>query len=54
MFFQFHASLQIAREFVQADGYGLAKIHGAVLFARGNAHEPMAVAEVFIGEAALL
>jgi len=50
----FRKGLRIAREFVEADGYGLAKIHGAVLFAGRDAHEPMAVAEVFVREAALL
>src|SRR2546430_1268653 len=46
--------LRIAREFVEADGHGLAEVHGAMLFARGDAQEPMAVAEVFIGKTALL
>jgi hypothetical protein len=32
----------------------LAEIHGAMLFASGNAQEPMAMAEVFIRKAALL
>ena len=42
----------IAGEFVEADGYGLAEIHGAMVFAGGNAEEPVAMAEVFVGEAA--
>ena len=44
----------IPREFVKADPDSLAKIHGAMLFAGGNAQEPVAVAEVFIRKAALL
>lgn len=47
-------SLGIAREFVEADGYRLPEVHGAMLFAGGDAHEPVAVAEVFIRKAALL
>jgi hypothetical protein len=54
MFLRFHGILWNAREFVQADGYGLAKVHGAVFFARGNADEPMAIAKVFIRKTALL
>jgi len=54
MFLRFHGILWIAREFVQADGYGLAKVHGAVSFVRGNADEPMAMAKVFIRKTALL
>jgi hypothetical protein len=42
-----------AGEFVEADGDGLAKVHGAMVFAGGDAEEPVAVAEVFVGEAAL-
>ena len=48
MFLRFRGNMRSAREFVKADGYGLAKVHGAVLFAGGNAHEPVAVAEIFI------
>jgi len=44
----FRGGLWIAREFVEANGYSLAEIHGAMLFARGNPQEPVAVAEVFI------
>ena len=47
-------SLRITGEFVETDGDGLAEVHGAVLFAGGDAYEPMAVAEVFIREPALL
>jgi hypothetical protein len=54
MFLWLRDGLDIAREFVEADGYGLAEIHGAMLFAGGYAQEPMAVAEVFIRKAALL
>ena len=53
MFFGFCYGLRIAREFIEADGDSLAEIHGAMLFAGGNAQEPVAVAEVFIGKAAL-
>lgn len=44
----------IAREFVEAHGDGLAKIHGTMFVASGNAHEPVAVAEVLIRKATLL
>jgi hypothetical protein len=53
MFLLFRDSLGIAGEFVEANGYGLAQIHGAVLFASRDAHEPMAVAEVLIRKATL-
>jgi hypothetical protein len=43
----------IASEFVEAHGHGLAEVHGTMLFARGDAKQPVAVAEVFVGEAAL-
>ena len=43
----------IASEFVEADGDGLAEIHGAMVLAGGDAEEPVAMAEVFVGEAAL-
>jgi len=46
--------LGTAREFIEADGYGLAEVHGAMFFAGGDAQEPMAVAEVFIRKTALL
>ncbi len=49
MFFGFCDGLGIAPEFVEADGDSLAEIHGAMLFAGGNAQEPVAVAEVLIG-----
>jgi len=41
--------LGAAGQFVHADGYGLAEIYGAVRFAGGDAQEPVAVAEVFVG-----
>ena len=54
MFFGFRNGLRSARQLVEADGYGLAEIHGAMLFAGVDAQEPMAVAEVFIRKASLL
>lgn len=42
-----------AGKFVETDGDGLTEIHGAVLFAGGDAQKPMAMAEVLVGEAAL-
>jgi hypothetical protein len=41
----------VAGQFVEADGYGLAEIYGAMLFAGGDAEEIVAVAEVVVGEA---
>ena len=46
--------LGIACEFVEGHSYSLAEVHGAMLFPRGDAQEPMAVAEVFIRKTALL
>src|SRR5882762_6283544 len=46
--------LGIACEFVEANRDGLAEVHGAMLFAGGNAQKPMAVAEVFIRKTTLL
>jgi hypothetical protein len=54
MFVGFRDGSGIACEFVEADGYGLAKVHGPMLFARRDAQEPMAVAEVFIRKTTLL
>ena len=54
MFVRFRDGSGIAREFVQADGYGLAEVHGAMLFARGDTQQPVAVAEVFIRKTTLL
>jgi len=45
--------VRIASEFVEADSDGLAEIHGAMVFAGGDAQEPVTMAEVFIGEATL-
>ncbi len=42
-----------ARKFVQADCHCLAQIHGDLLGAGGNAHQPVTVAEILVGEAAL-
>jgi len=54
MFVRFQDGSGIAGEFVEAHGYGLAEVHGAMLFAGGYAKEPMAVAEVFIRKTTLL
>jgi len=54
LFFWFRFDLGIAREFVEADGHSLAEIHRAMFLARGDAQQPMAVAEIFIRKAALL
>ena len=43
--------LGFARELVHADRHRLTEIHGAVVFARGDAHQPVAIAERFIREA---
>jgi hypothetical protein len=53
VFLRFRNGLRNARQLVQADGYRLAKVHGAMLFARGNAQQPVAVAEIFIRKTAL-
>jgi hypothetical protein len=42
---------EIAGEFVEADGDGLTEIHGAVGLPGGNVEQPVAVAEIVIGEA---
>ena len=52
MFLQSHDGSGVSREFVEAYGYSLAEVHGAMLFAGGDAQEPMAVADVFIRKAA--
>jgi hypothetical protein len=52
-FLRLRRGLGIVGEFVEADGHGLAEIHGAMLFAGGDAEQPVAMAEVFVGEAAL-
>jgi len=53
-FVPFRDGSGIACEFVEAHGYGLAEVHGAMLFAGGDAQEPVAVAEVFIRKTTLL
>lgn len=53
MFLRFRRGLGVAREFVETDGHGLAEVHGAMLFAGGDAQEPVAVAEVFIRKTTL-
>ena len=53
-FVRFRDGSGIPREFVQADGYGLAEVHGPMLFARGDTQEPVAVAEVFIRKTTFL
>jgi len=53
-FLRFRDGLGIAREFIEAHGYGLAEVHGAMFFAGGDTQQPIAVAEVFVGETALL
>ena len=54
MFLRFRRGLGITCEFIETDGYGLAKVHGAMFVASGNAQQPIAVAEVFIRKTALL
>ena len=54
MFLRFRHGLGSACEFVEANRDGLAKVHGAMLFAGGDAQQPIAVAEVFIRKTALL
>lgn len=39
--------------FVKTDSHGLAEVHGDVLLACGDMEQPVAVAEVVVGEAAL-
>src|SRR6266850_1646144 len=51
--FRWRRRMEIASKFVKADGYGLAEVHGAMLFAGGDTEEPVAMAEIFVGEAAL-
>src|SRR5262245_10699057 len=43
----------VADKFVKADSDRLAEVHGALLLAGGDAQEPVAVAQVFVREAAL-
>ena len=48
---EFRRGLGAADQFVKAEGDRLAEIHGDVLFARGNPHQPVAVAEILVGQA---
>ena len=54
MLLRFCVELWIAGEFVEAYSDSLTEVHGTVLFARRDAYEPMAVAEVFVRKAAFL
>jgi hypothetical protein len=53
VFLQRRGGFWIAGKFVEADSDSLAEVHGAMLFTSGDAQEPVAVAEVFVREAAL-
>ena len=44
---------RVATEFIKANGDSLPEIHRAVLFARGNAHQPLAVAHVLVRQTEL-
>src|SRR5580704_9475296 len=44
----------VAYDLVEAHRDGLAEVHGAVLFARWNAHEPMAMAHFVVRESEFL
>ena len=48
---EFGGGFGVADQFVEADGDGLAEIHRAMLGAGGDAQEPVAVAEIFVGQA---
>jgi hypothetical protein len=48
---EFAGGFGVADEFVEADGDGLAQVHGAMLGAGGDAQEPVTVAEIIVGEA---
>ena len=48
---EFGGGFGVADQFVEADGDGLAEVHGAMLGAGGDAQEPVAVAEIFVGQA---
>jgi hypothetical protein len=48
---EFGGGFCVAREFVEADRYGLAQVHRAVLCAGGDAQQPVAVAQIFVGQA---
>ena len=44
----------VANEFIQADGHRLSQVHGNIFFARGDAHQPVAMAEIFVRQAEFL
>lgn len=46
--------LGMTSQFVEANGDGLAEIHGDIVFAGGNVQQPVTMAEIRVGEAALL
>src|SRR5271170_3081197 len=48
---EFGRGFCVAQQFVEADGDGLAQVHRAMLGAGGDAQEPVAVAQVFVGQA---
>ena len=45
---RFHDGLEVSGEFVEANSYGLTKVHRTMLFLRGDTQEPVAIAEVFV------
>lgn len=45
---------RLTRQFIEANGDGLAEIHGLMLFANGNVQEPVAMAQIVVREAPLL
>ena len=48
---EFGGGFGVADQFVEADGDGLSEVHRAMLGAGGDAQEPVAVAEIFVGQA---
>ena len=50
-FFRRARGFCLADDFVEADGHRLSQIHRNIFFARGNTDQPVAVAEIFVGEA---
>jgi hypothetical protein len=49
--FDLARGFRIANQLIEADGHGLAEIHGDVFFRCGNAQEPVAMAQVRGGKA---
>ena len=47
----FGFDFRFADQFIEAEGYGLAKIHGLVFLAGGDAHQPVAMGHLIVGEA---